>query len=74
MSQSTPGKDPKSPRAEHGATSEVSWNSGAGRQPYANQGSVEGGAPQDGNEFAEGDRGEASGRNLEQLEQVRKKP
>jgi hypothetical protein len=59
--------------AEHGTPSEVSWNGGAGRQPYANQGPRE--AEQTGGgEFSEGNRGELSGRNLEQLERVKKKP
>jgi hypothetical protein len=71
MSLPPPGKSRV--RAEHGAPSEVSWDSGAGRQPYANQGAQEA-APAAGGEFAVGDRGELSGRNLEQLDQVRKKP
>jgi hypothetical protein len=73
MSQKHPGKDPKSPRAQHGTSSEVRWNGGKGRQPYANQGMEEAGEP-GGTAFAEGDRHELSGRNLDQLEQVRRKP
>ena len=73
MNQPTPGKRPQHPRAEHGAPSEVSWDGGRGRQPYANQGAEEA-AHTGGGEFAEGDRGELSGRNLEQLRDVRKKP
>jgi hypothetical protein len=61
-------------KAEHGATSEVNWNDGAGRQPYANQGSEEAGEAEGGDEFTEGDRGERSGRNLEQLERVKGVP
>jgi hypothetical protein len=61
-------------KAEHGAKSEVTWNDGKGRQPYANQGAQEARGTAGGDEFAEGDRGDLSGRNLEQLEQVRKKP
>jgi hypothetical protein len=61
------------PRAGHGTPSEVSWNGGTGRQPYANQGPEE--AEQTGGgEFPAGDRGELSGRNLEQQDAVRKKP
>jgi hypothetical protein len=60
-------------KAEHGAQSEVTWDGGKGRQPYANQGPAEA-APSAGGTFEEGDRGDLSGRNLEQLEQVRKKP
>jgi hypothetical protein len=72
MSTNASGKGPQAGKAEHGAPSEVTWESGKGRQPYANQ--EAGGAGSHGGEFAEGDRGELSGRNQEQLEQVRKKP
>ncbi len=58
---------------EHGTPSEVSWDSGTGRQPYSNQGVREGQEPSHG-EFVEGDRGELSGRNLQQLEEVWKMP
>ena len=67
MNTESPGK------AEHGAQSEVTWDGGKGRQPYANQGPQEAG-PSGPGAFAEGDRGDMSGRNAEQLEQVRKKP
>jgi hypothetical protein len=60
-------------KAEHGSQSEVTWDGGEGHQPYANQGAQEAG-PSTGSAFAEGDRGDMSGRNLEQLEQVKKKP
>jgi len=73
MKQATPGKNPKAVKAEHGTPTEVTWDGGAGRQPYANQGTQEA-APTSGGEFAEGNRGKLSGRNREQLEQVRKKP
>jgi hypothetical protein len=73
MSNEASGKTPNANKAEHGTPSEVSWDDGAGRQPYANQGPEE--AEQTGGgEFSEGDRGKLSGRNLEQLEQVKKKP
>lgn len=74
MSNKAPEKGPEAGKAEHGAPSEVTWNSGAGRQPYANQGMTEGGSAKGGHEFAEGDRGELSGRNQEQLEQAKMKP
>jgi hypothetical protein len=62
-------------KGEHGAPSEVTWDGGAGRQPYANQGPREGEEPNaSDDEVAEGDRGELSGRNQEQLDEVRKKP
>jgi hypothetical protein len=73
MSTDSPGKSPKAGKAEHGTPSEVSWDDGAGRQPYANQGPEEA-EPTFGGEAQEGDRGEWSGRNLEQLEQVKSKP
>lgn len=74
MTRKNPG-EPIDGKAEHGAPSEVTWEGGAGRQPYANQGSREAqepNAPDD--EVSEGDRGELSGRNLQQLEQVKKLP
>ena len=58
--------------ALHGERTEVSWNDGEGRQPYANQGTKENGEPADA-EFAVGDRGQLSGNN-DQLEEVKKKP
>lgn len=61
-------------RAEHGYRNEVSWDGGKGRQPYANQGDEEKGPPNGWPEVEGGDRGDASGRTLEQLEEVRKKP
>ena len=70
MSNKTPAKGPQAGKAEHGAQSEVTWGSGKGRQPYANQEE----AGTHGGEFAGGDRGELSGRNQEQLEQVKRKP
>jgi hypothetical protein len=67
-------KDSPAPSAKHGTPSEVSWDGGAGRQPYANQGDEEA-APASGSDgVSEGDRGEVSGRNQEQLEQVKKLP
>jgi hypothetical protein len=60
--------------ARHGSRSEVSWEGGKGRQPYANQGETEAPPPNDTNEsFEAGDRGELSGNNLEQLRDVKKK-
>jgi hypothetical protein len=73
MNTQPTGKSHKQEKAEHGTPSEVSWDDGAGRQPYANQGSEEA-RPAAGGEVGEGDRGEWSGRNQEQLEEVRKKP
>jgi hypothetical protein len=61
-------------KARHGWRSEVSWDEGSGSQPYANQGEDEAGPAGGGDEFVAGDRGELSGRNQAQLEEVRKKP
>ncbi|HSW21095.1 MAG TPA: hypothetical protein VLJ86_27980 [Ramlibacter sp.] len=61
-------------KASHGASSEVKWQSGQGRQPYANQGEAEGPEANLGNAFPAGDRGEHSGANIDQFEQVKKKP
>ena len=72
--ETQPGEGPHTGKASHGARSEVSWNSGAGRQPYANQGAEEAAEPEVGDHVSEGNRGELSGRNQEQLEQVRKIP
>jgi hypothetical protein len=73
MSTRQPAAKPGPGKAQHGTPSEVSWDDGAGRQPYANQGPEE--AKQTaGGEASMGDRGELSGRNLEQLDEVRKKP
>lgn len=64
-----PGEAAGDGRAKHGYRNEVSWDGGKGRQPYANQGSEEQGsaaAP----EAEAGNRGDASGRNLDHLEDV----
>ena len=74
MNKTPAAKAPGAGKAQHGERSEVSWDHGAGRQPYPNQESGEAGEPDGGDEFSEGDRGELSGRNLEQLEQVKKMP
>lgn len=60
-------------RAKHGYRNEVSWDGGKGRQPYANQGKQEEG-PATARETEGGNRGPASGQNLEQLEQLKRKP
>jgi hypothetical protein len=58
--------------AGHGASSEVTWDGGAGRQPYTNRGESETSTAEE-SEAAEGDRGELSGRNLEQQAAVKGK-
>lgn len=68
------GGDEEHVKAEHGARSEVNWDGGRGSEPYSNQPGAQPEEPQGGDEFSEGDRGELSGRNLEQLEAVRTKP
>lgn len=67
-------RDREAVKGEHGAPSEVTWESGRGRQPYGNQEDGQADAPAASHEIADGDRGELSGRNLDQLEQVRKMP
>ena len=67
MSDARRGKD-IAPRARHGSRSEVVWNGGAGRQPYGNQETGEAAEASAAHEFPAGDRGELSGRNLEQSE------
>lgn len=59
-------------RAKHGYRNEVNWEGGKGRQPYTNQDEEIG--PATARETEAGNRGPASGRNFEQLEQVRGKP
>lgn len=66
-----PGEERQGGQAQHGGRTEVNWDQGKGRQRYANQGEDEAG-PASGDVFEAGDRGELSGRNLEQLEQVKK--
>ena len=68
-----PGEARGDGQARHGYRSEVSWDGGEGAQPYANQGTEEQG-PASAKEYGGGDRGDASGRNLEQLEQARREP
>jgi hypothetical protein len=58
--------------AAHGYRNEVSWDGGAGRQPYTNQGSEEQG-PDAAAEVEAGDAGEVAGRNAEQLAEVKRK-
>ncbi|MEJ7929291.1 hypothetical protein WG922_04820 [Ramlibacter sp. AN1015] len=60
-------------KAEHGYRNEVSWDGGAGRQPYENQDEDNKNIPGS-PEYAEGDRGARSGENLDQLEEVKRKP
>jgi hypothetical protein len=68
-----PGEAEGDGKARHGYRNEVSWDGGRGAQPYANQGDAEQG-PATARETEGGDRGDASGRNLDQLEQVKRKP
>jgi len=60
-------------KAEHGSKTEVTWDDGKGRQPYSNQGNEE--EPSEAyREEEAGNRGNASGRNLDQLDQVKGRP
>jgi len=64
-----------STQARHGPRTEVNWEGGSGRQPYANQGQEEAAEPNAPDDHVqEGNRGDRSGRNLDQLEQARGKP
>ena len=67
-----PGEAQGEGRAKHGYRNEVSWDGGKGAQPYANQEAPLG--PAAAHETEGGNRGASSGRNLEQLEQLRRKP
>ncbi|HVE55087.1 MAG TPA: hypothetical protein VNB23_17025 [Ramlibacter sp.] len=68
-----PGEAEGDGKAGHGYRNEVSWDGGKGAQPYSNQGTEEQG-PATAKEYEGGDRGDASGRNLDQLEQAKGKP
>lgn len=74
MNDGIAAKDAQRAKAEHGAPSEVNWDGGHGRQPFEKREESPQGGPAAAHEAAPGDRGAASGRNVEQLEQVRRKP
>jgi len=61
-------------KAKHGPRSEVVWNGGSGHQPYGNQETGEAAQASGAHEFAEGDRGQLSGRNLEQSKKAKGTP
>jgi len=67
-----PANEGEKGHAAHGYRNEVSWEGGSGRQPYTNQGSEEQG-PASAREYEAGDAGDVAGRNVEQLEQVKRK-
>jgi hypothetical protein len=67
-----PAADGETGRAQHGYRNEVTWDGGKGRQPYTNQEEEKG--PAAAHETEAGNRGSASGRNIEQLEQLKRKP
>lgn len=68
-----PGEAAGDGRAAHGYRNEVSWDAGKGRQPYANRGEAEQGTGAAG-DFEAGNVGDVAGRNMEQLEEVKRKP
>lgn len=68
-----PGEAAGDGGAAHGYRNEVSWDDGKGRQPYTNQGEEEQG-PASAREYEAGNAGDVAGRNLEQMEQVKRKP
>ena len=75
MTSQTSSKPAQPEKAEHGARSEVTWDGGAGLQPYANQGPREAEEPSaSDDEVPEGNRGELSGRNQEQFDEAKGKP
>jgi hypothetical protein len=69
----TPGEAQGDGQAQHGYRNEVSWDGGKGRQPYTNQGAQEQG-PATAGAFEGGDRGDVSGRNADQFDEVAGKP
>jgi len=68
-----PVADGQDGHAKHGYRNEVSWDGGQGRQPYSNQGEEEQG-PDAMPEPEAGNAGAAAGRNIEQLEAIKRKP
>lgn len=68
----SPGEAQGDGGAQHGYRNEVSWDQGRGRQPYANQEEAIG--PAAAPEAEGGSRGDASGRTIEQLEDLKRKP
>ena len=68
-----PGEAQGDGGAAHGYRNEVSWDGGKGRQPYTNQGDEEQG-PATAREYEAGNAGDVAGRNIEQLEAVKRKP
>lgn len=68
----SPGEAEGDGRARHGYRNEVSWDGGRGRQPYANQEEEIG--PAAAPEAEGGSRGDASGRTIEQMEDIRRDP
>ena len=67
-----PGEAQGDGRARHGYRNEVSWDGGAGRQPYTNQEEEIG--PATAREFEGGNTGDASSSTIKQTEELRQKP
>jgi hypothetical protein len=67
-----PASNGENGQAAHGYRNEVNWEGGSGRQPYTNQGSEEQG-PASAREYEGGDAGDIAGRNIQQLEEVKRK-
>jgi hypothetical protein len=67
-----PGEARGDGRAQHGYRNEVTWDGGKGRQPYTNQ--EEELRPGAAGAFEGGNAGATAGRNLEDLEELRRKP
>lgn len=67
-----PASEGEGGKAAHGSSTEVTWDGGTGRQPYTNQGTQEQG-PDAMPEAEGGNAGEIARRNLEQMEDVKRK-
>jgi len=74
MNKADPENKPKPPRAEHGAPSEVTWEGGQGRQPYANREDAPVETGSGAHETEEGNQGELAGNNARQLDEVKRRP
>ena len=74
MKDQSEALDADAGKARHGYRNEVTWEGGSGRQPYSNQGVQETPGSAAAGDVEEGNRGEQSGENLDQLEAVKGKP
>lgn len=68
----SPGEAEGDGQARHGYRNEVSWDGGQGRQPYTNQEEELG--PAAAKEYQGGNAGDTAGRNVELLDEMKRKP